>query len=228
MTGPTTPDKREEERKRKKEEREKKEEEERKRKEASQAWSNLGAEFSLNTKWADDNVSAKQAFLIAMYNNLYSELRDKDTRVVQVVAWGITGLSATILTTLLSASSGPAITTYGARILTGVVIGFTLTLGLLGYHIANDRAAIARQLNRMHQVMLAFTPGAYYGGNTFPYTTIFNPSWQGWGHKKFRDANTLVGLIYGVLLVAVAIAAILLIWGREGDLEIFVPKPKAP
>nr|NJM04758.1 hypothetical protein [Desulfobacula sp.] len=102
----------------------------------------------------ETNNPDKLDFLKTIYNGLYSELRDVHSRQQQVVAWGFTILTSGGFLTLFLSST--------LRIEGGIVFSFvlallTLTLSQTISFLSEDRMSIARQLDRIHQIMGAFT-----------------------------------------------------------------------
>ena len=61
---------------------------------------------------------------------------------------------------------------------------FTMVLHQTLFHLSEERMSIARQLDRIHQIMGAFEDGYYY-----KESTLFDPAWKGFGFDPNRDAN---------------------------------------
>jgi hypothetical protein len=144
----------------------------------------------------------KIAILTTVYNALYSELRDKDGRLQQVVSWGFTLLSGAGIFALQSLPTPktmlPAVS---------IVIGAQLMLGLVGVWLSwtiralsTDRMSIARQLDRIHQVFGVFKYGMYCQD-----TTLFSPMYYGWGLNAKFDANHGHARAYTTMLLILCV-----------------------
>jgi hypothetical protein len=155
----------------------------------------------------------KQDFLQTVYDALYGELADKHARQQQIVTWGFTILSGggfislAILNTL---AIGEAIALSIA--LASLTFALARTLGLL----AEDRMSIARQLDRVHQIMGVFEKDFYCKG-----TTLFDPLWCGWGFDKKRDSNWRLARVYQLVLWVLLATDVLILLNRAGSISIF-------
>ena len=180
-------------------------------------WFELGIAEDPGTTYELENAGARQAALIAMYNALYAELRDKDARTKDVVTWGVTGLTGSIL--LGALSNYKNLTLVGAVLLIVAVIILCSTLCITIHTLAGDRLSIARILNRMHQAMGAFKPGVYFNGSS-----LLPSTWIGWGHDPSRDEVYWQSRLYIILLVLITITAIAMILGLSGQIPVFPTK----
>lgn len=152
--------------------------------------------------------SDKLDILKAVYGGLYSELRDKHSRQQQIVAWGFTVLTGAGFITL---------TISNTLSLTGAII-FSIILALLTFvlsrtirFLSRDRMSIARQLDRIHQIMGIFEKGFYCKD-----TTLLDPVWYGWGFDKTRDANWKLSGFYQLVLWVIYGLDVLLLINKTG------------
>jgi hypothetical protein len=141
----------------------------------------------------------KRGSLSAIYSGLYTELIDKDARQQQAVTWGVTILAGSGLIGVVTGSSS-------IQPISAVFIGILLALvtGILTRLIrflSEERMSIARQLDRVHQIMGAFEDGYFYREGA-----LFDPVWRGWGFDPERDANTRIARFF-VLFLWAAFAA---------------------
>lgn len=144
---------------------------------------------------AHDDIE-KRTNLNLIYAALYAELRDKDSRQQQAVTWGITALAGGGMLTAtlkdLQELSGLA-----AALLAVLLGSLTFVLHKIILSLARDRMSIARQLDRMHELMQVFEPKIYY-----KESSLFDPVWRGWGFDLKRDVNyRLSKLLLAVLWV---------------------------
>ncbi|MDV6375897.1 hypothetical protein [Deinococcus arenicola] len=181
---------------------------------AQLSWLDMGTQEDPGTEYSLDDSGARQAALFVMYNALYAELRDKDTRTKDVVTWGVTGLTGSVFLGALSNYKDLTHTGSNAQILAVVVFCGVLCLTII--RLAEDRASIARILNRMHQVMGVFKNGVYVKNST-----LFPPNWRGWGHNTWRDEVYWQSRIYVILLILIALAAIAMVLGLSDRISIF-------
>jgi len=63
--------------------------------------------------------------------------------------------------------------------------------------LSEERMSIARQLDRIHQLIGAFEDGFFYSEGP-----LFDPVWRGWGLHPKRDTNTRLGRFFTVFLWA--------------------------
>lgn len=159
------------------------------------------------------NNSEKLEFLKMIYTNLYSELREVHTRQQQVVTWGVTILTGV----------GFAILALSNALKIGGSIIFSIALALLTLiltktidFISEDRMSIARQLDRIHQIIGAFTKDFYAKD-----TTLFDPIWYGWGFDRNRDSNQRLNQIYKMVIWAIFVADFLILIGKAGVVSFF-------
>ena len=159
------------------------------------------------------NNSDKLDFLKTIYNGLYSELRDAHSRQQQVVAWGFTILTGGGFLTLALANTlrlgGSVILAFALALLT---FALTKTISFL----AEDRMSIARQLDRIHQIMGAFTKDVYVKD-----TSLLDPVWYGWGFDKNHDVNWRLSRLYQIVLWGIFVTDVMLLMGKAGVISIF-------
>jgi hypothetical protein len=160
----------------------------------------------------ETNNPDKLDFLKTIYNGLYSELRDTHSRQQQVVAWGFTILTGGGFLTLFLSSTlrieGSVIFSFALALLT-----FTLTKTI--NFLSEDRMSIARQLDRIHQIMGAFTKDLYVED-----TTLLDPIWYGWGFDKNHDVNWRLSRIYQIVLWCIFALDVLLLIDKAGVISI--------
>jgi hypothetical protein len=148
-------------------------------------------------------INDKQTLLTTIYSTLYGELRDKDGRQQQAVTWGLTILTGSSLTGMLA---GPTLSPSVAAMFCVLLALFTLVLHQTLFHLSTERMSIARQLDRIHQIMGAFEDGYYY-----KESTLFDPAWKGFGFDRDRDENyTLTWFFVKVLWIAFIVAVLVL------------------
>jgi len=171
--------------------------------ETRKAWWKIHQDGEFQLEFEIDQ-SMKPGFLSTIYSGLYSELRDIHSRQQQVVAWGFTLLAGGGFFTLIITNS--------ISLLQSVI--FSAILGMLTYiltrtlgFLSEDRMSIARQLDRIHQIMGAFTKDQYVQG-----TTLFDPVWYGWGFDKKRDVNWRLSQVYRTILWIVFVTDVVLIF----------------
>lgn len=171
--------------------------------ETRKAWWKIHQDGEFQLEFEIDQ-SMKPGFLSTIYSGLYSELRDIHSRQQQVVAWGFTLLAGGGFLTLIITNS--------ISLLQSVI--FSAILGMLTYiltrtlgFLSEDRMSIARQLDRIHQIMGVFTKDQYVQG-----TTLFDPVWYGWGFDKERDVNWRLSQTYKTVLWVVLIIDVILIF----------------
>lgn len=123
-----------------------------------------------------------KSYLLAIYSALYAELRDKDARQQQAVTWGITILAGGGLMGSLLKEGPFAVQT--AMLAVAVLGLLAWVLSSIVLALAEDRMSIARQLDRIHELMGVFDAGRYY-----PAASLFDPVWRGWGFDRQRDVN---------------------------------------
>lgn len=113
-------------------------------------------------------------------------------------------------------SKGRDLTPNGALVVSGAVglvcLALCVTVGRLAY----DRVHLSQTLNRFHQALGAFEPGVYIKGST-----LFRPTWVGWGHAGWKDAHYQQAAAYIVLLLLIGVAAVLTVLGTAGMVEMF-------
>ena len=152
---------------------------------------------SLQRCFRDD----KQTLLTTIYSTLYGELRDKDGRQQQAVTWGLTILTGSSLIGMLT---GPRLSPSVAALLCVLLALLTVVLHQTLFHLSAERMSIARQLDRIHQIMGAFEDGYYY-----KESTLFDPVWKGFGFDPDRDANyKLTWFFVKVLWIALVVAVL--------------------
>ena len=148
----------------------------------------------------------KQTLLTTIYSALYGELRDKDGRQQQAVTWGLTILTGSGLAGMFTGS--PKLSKSVAVMLCVLLALFTLVLHRTLFFLSEERMSIARQLDRIHQIMGAFEDGYYY-----KESTLFDPVWKGFGFDPVRDANyTLTQFFVTVLWIAFVVAVLVLFY----------------
>ncbi len=157
--------------------------------------------------------SDKLDFLKAIYDGLYSELRDIHSRQQQVVAWGFTILTGGGFLTLLLSNS---LKIEGATLFSIALALLTFTLTKTIDFLSEDRMSIARQLDRIHQIMGAFAKDTYVKG-----TTLLDPIWYGWGFDKNNDVNWRLSRIYRVVLWFIFFTDVLILMNKAGVIAIF-------
>lgn len=157
--------------------------------------------------------SNKLDFLETVYSELYSELREIHSRQQQVVTWGLTLLTGGGFVTLVLSNTlaveGSIIFSIALAFLT---FALTKTLGFL----SEDRMSIARQLDRMHQIMGVFKKDYYAKG-----LTLFDPIWSGWGFERDRDVNWRLSRTYQIVLWAILITDVLLLLNKAHVISFF-------
>jgi len=157
--------------------------------------------------------SEKFDLLKTVYSSLYSELRDKHARQQQAVAWGFTLLTGGGFVTLAFSNT---LSLVGAIVfsvsLAFVTFALTRTISIL----SADRMSIARQLDRIHQIMGVFRKDFYCRG-----TTLFDPVWRGWGFDPERDVNARLGKVYQVVLWTVFASDLIVLMDKAGLIELF-------
>lgn len=157
--------------------------------------------------------SNKLDFLETVYGELYSELREIHSRQQQVVTWGLTLLTGGGFVTLVLSNTlaveGSIIFSIALAFLT---FALTKTLGFL----SEDRMSIARQLDRMHQIMGVFKKDYYAKG-----LTLFDPIWSGWGFERDRDVNWRLSRTYQIVLWAILITDVLLLLNKAHVISFF-------
>jgi hypothetical protein len=158
----------------------------------------------------DVSDADKRSFLGTVSNALYAELRDKDSRQQQAVTWGVTILAGggLLSATLKDVQQLSLVTVLPLATILGLL---TWVLDRIILSLAEDRMSIARQLDRVHEVLGVFDEGYYYGESS-----LFDPIWRGWGFDTKRDANyqhsqkfrVVIWIAYAfvILLLAGAIA----------------------
>ena len=171
--------------------------------EMKEAWWKIHEDGKFQLEFEIDQ-SMKPGFLSTIYSGLYSELRDIHSRQQQVVAWGFTLLAGGGFFTLIITNS--------ISLVQSVI--FSIILGILTYiltetlsFLSKDRMSIARQLDRIHQIMGVFTKDQYVKG-----TTLFDPVMYGWGFDKERDVNWRLSQIYKIVLWVVFLIDVILIF----------------
>lgn len=157
--------------------------------------------------------SDKLDILKTLYSSLYSELKDKHSRQQQVVGWGFT---------ILTGGGFFALVLSNALTLVGVII-FSVALAFLTFSVtktirflSEDRMSIARQLDRIHQIMGVFKTDFYCKG-----TTLFDPVWYGWGFDEERDSNKDLSKIYQLVLWVIFASDVLILVNKAGLIAIF-------
>lgn len=157
--------------------------------------------------------SDKLDFLKTIYNELYGELRDVHSRQQQIVAWGLTILTGGGFLSLVLADTlsiiGSLLFSIGLGVLT-----FALTKTI--WFLSEDRMSIARQLDRMHQIMGAFTKDFYIRD-----TTLFDPIWYGWGFEKEYDVNWKLSRTYRVVLWTIFVTDVLILLNKAAVISYF-------
>lgn len=177
-------------------------------------WLALANTPVVSTTYDLDNPGARQAALLAMYTALYSELRDKDTRLKDVVAWGVTSLAGTLFLNILT--KGRDLTPFGANVVSAAVVIVCIALCLTVWRLAYDRVHLSQTLNRFHQAL-----GAFHSGIYIQDSTLFRPTWVGWGHAGWKDAHYQQAAAYIILLLLIGVAAILTVQGTAGTITMF-------
>ncbi len=76
--------------------------------------------------------------------------------------------------------------------------------------------SIARQLDRMHQIMGVFKKDYYAKG-----LTLFDPIWSGWGFERDRDVNWRLSRTYQIVLWAILITDVLLLLNKAHVISFF-------
>jgi hypothetical protein len=177
-----------------------------------QSWWNFYKTNQYETSFTIDE-SDKLDILKTLHSSLYGELRDKHSRQQQVVAWGFTILTGGGFITLVISD---ALSMLGVIIfsisLAFLTFALTRTIGLL----SKDRMSIARQLDRIHQVMRVFEEGSYYKGGT-----LFDPVWYGWGFDEARDANWELSKYYQMVLWIIYVSDVLILLNKAGLVFLF-------
>lgn len=160
----------------------------------------------------DIDDSHKLDFLQTVYNGLYGELADKHAKQQQIVAWGFTLLSG----------GGFISLTISNPLAVERVIALSISLAFLTFALARtmsflseDRMSIARQLDRIHQIMGTFQKDFYCKG-----TTLFDPVWYGWGFDRERDVNWRLSRIYQVVLWVLFATDVLILMNKAGLVSI--------
>lgn len=148
-----------------------------------------------------------------IYSNLYSELRDVHARQQQIVTWGITILTG-VGFAILSLSSTLKID--GSIIFSIALALLTLALTKTMDFLSEDRMSIARQLDRIHQIIGAFTKDSYVKD-----TTLLDPIWYGWGFDGNRDSNQRLSQTYKTVIWAIFVADFLILIGKAGIVSFF-------
>ena len=135
------------------------------------------------TQTVEMNDVDKRSFLNLIYPALYAELRDKDSRQQQAVTWGVTILTGGgILSAALKDAQQLSLTT--TLFLIALLGVLAWVLDRIVQSLADDRMSIARQLDRIHEVIGVFDSGYYYSEGS-----LFDPTWRGWGFDPARDVN---------------------------------------
>lgn len=62
----------------------------------------------------------------------------------------------------------------------------------------------------------SFQPSVYIAGST-----LFRPTWAGWGYAGWKDAHDQQAAAYIVLLLLIGVAAVLTVLGTAGTVEMF-------
>lgn len=159
------------------------------------------------------NDANKLDFLKTIYGNLYGELRDVHARQQQIVGWGFTILTGGGFITLALSNSVSLVGVIIFSIaLTFLTIALTRTLSFM----SEDRMSIARQIDRMHQIMGAFKKDFYC-----KETTLLDPIWYGWGFDKGRDANWDLMRFYQLVLWVILVSDVLVLVNKAGLIALF-------
>jgi hypothetical protein len=176
------------------------------------AWWNLHRTGEYQTAFEVGDPE-KLDFLRAVYGELYGELREKHARQQQIVAWGFTILSGGgfISLAISDTSAMEAVIAFSVS-LASLTFALTRTIRFL----SEDRMSIARQLDRIHQILGAFREDFYCKG-----TTLFDPIWYGWGFDKRRDVNWQLSKVYQVVLWLLFATDVLILMSKAGLISIF-------
>ena len=173
--------------------------------EARSMWWQIHETNDLQNELNIDN-SIKINFLTTIYNGLYGELRDTHTRQQQVITWGSTVLAGGGLLTLIISNA----VSIPQKIIFAIALGLlTFILTRTITFLSEDRMSIARQLDRIHQIMGAFTKDYYVNG-----TTLLDPIWYGWGFDKDKDINWRLIRIYTYVLWAIFLVDVILLFTK--------------
>ena len=171
------------------------------------AWWNLYRTGEYEMAFEIDDTH-KLGFLHTVYEGLYRELADKHTRQQQIVAWGLT---------ILSGGGFISLTISDNLALEGAV-AFSISLAFLTFALvrtigilSEDRMSIARQLDRIHQIMGAFKKDFYCRG-----ATLFDPLWSGWGFDEQRDVNWQLSRVYQVVLWVLFVTDVVILMNKAG------------
>ena len=166
-------------------------------------WSEI---WSKNVDISSQNENVKPGYLSTIYNQLYSELREKEKNQQQLVTWALSILTGTGFFSLILKTKSDTISTIVFALML-IVVTWILCKGIQA--LVADRMSIGRQLDRIHRIMGGFTKGYYYS-----HSTLFEPSWYGWGFEPDRDSNFQLGIKYKFLLWILCIFNILLLFTK--------------
>lgn len=136
---------------------------------------------------------ANKSDLTTVYNALYAELRDKDTRQQQVITWALSILFGAGILSAFSQDKMPKVGYLALAALVGVGTAMFVTL-LIG--IARDRMGIAQTLDRFHHAMEMHTKGAFLADEP-----LMPPEWRGWGTSWRQDTH----MFYAMMLIALVV-----------------------
>ncbi len=137
---------------------------------------------NLETRELSPVSDADKPALLAVYNNPYAELRDKDSRIHQMVTLGTAGLIGIAAAELLLERE---LTTQGLLAFVATLVIATFLFVHVLRRVASDRLSISQNLDRIHAVMGMHTSGAYYSEGA-----VFQPSWRAWGSSKMSGTIT--------------------------------------
>ena len=169
--------------------------------EADAAWH---SQYTSMQDISSGDPAHRKDYLLAIYQQLYGELRAREQQERQWTTWTFSLLT---LAAVLGADLKKAVDFPAAYFVFAALTLFTALSTYSVWDNVRGKIDIMQNIDRMHQVMGAFTKGCYYESSS-----LLQPSWYGWGFYQGASHRRFARYCILAMWLMVALDAAVLLW----------------